>query len=67
MAFVTLLRCVGKYEHDEPHDGWGKQLGHEKHVRYEIKHEINERSCWEYKNISYENYEKFDKDKIYKL
>ena len=38
-----------------------------KHVKYNIIFDTNERSCWEYKDALYENYEKFDKDKIYKL
>ena len=91
MAFVTWVRCVPIYQHDEtyndwenydePHDGWREKynvhhnfrkhvnydMDRGKHVKYDIIFDTNKRSCWEYKYALYENYEKLDKDKIYKL
>ena len=82
MAFVTWVRCVPIYQHDEtyddwenydePHDGWREKhevrhgfrrhvkynkMDRGKHVKYDIIFDTNERSCWEYKDALYENYE----------
>ena len=80
MAFVTLVRCVPTYQHDESHDDWENYdephvfrrharyvSDRGRHVKYNVIFDTNERSCWEYKDALYENYEKFDKDKMYKL
>ena len=78
MAFVTWVRCVPIYQYDETHDDWKNYdmdcrkhanyyMDRGKHVKYDIIFDTNEHSCWEYKNALYEDYEKFDKDKMYKL
>ena len=63
MAFITKLKCIRKY----PYHNTYEEDGYDKHVKYDVKFDSNDHSCWEYKNALYENYEKFDKDKMYKL
>ena len=71
MAFVTCVRCVPNYQNDESYDDWenyDEPHGFRRHIRYisdrgrHVKYDIifdtNERSCWEYKDALYENYEK---------
>ena len=62
MFFVTKLKCIKKHpRHGTPKDG------HKGHVKYDVKFNKNGYSCREHKDVLYENYEKFDKDKTYKL
>ena len=62
MFFVTKLRCIKKHpRHGTPKDG------HKGHVKYDVKFNKNGYSCREHKDVLYEKYEKFDKDKTYKL
>ena len=68
MAFVTEVRCVPIYQYDETYDDWKNyDMDRGKRVKYDIIFDTNDYSCWEYKNALYEDYEKFDKDKMYKL
>ena len=62
MFFVTKLKCVRKHpRHGAPKDG------RKGHVKYDVKSNKNGYSCREHKDVLYENYEKFDKDKTYEL
>ena len=68
MAFVTEVRCVPNYQYDETYDDWKNyDMDRGKRVKYDIIFDTDDHSCWEYKNALYEDYEKFDKDKMYKL
>ena len=44
-----------------------KKEDKKEHVRYNISFDNNKNSCWEHKDVLYESYEKFDKDKIYEI
>ena len=42
MAFVTKLKCIRKYPYHNIHE----EDGYDKHVKYNVKFDSNDHSCW---------------------